>query len=101
MSELKKILKNLNSDGQNNQDKITSLISSAKSPILLFGSGVNHHPNRGQLMMLINELADKTGAAVGHLTDGCNAAGAWLSGAVPHRGPCGSRLMKKLIMVRF
>ena len=96
VSELKKILKNLNSDGQNNQDKITSLISSAKSPILLFGSGVNHHPNRGQLMMLINELADKTGAAVGHLTDGCNAAGAWLSGAVPHRGPCGVEIDEEI-----
>ena len=38
VSELKKILKNLNSDGQNNQDKITSLIIS-EIPNILFGSG--------------------------------------------------------------
>ena len=89
--ELKKILKNLNSDDQSKNDKITSLICSAKSPIILFGSGVDHHPDRGQLMILIDELAGKTGASVGHFTDGCNAAGAWLSGAVPHRGSHGDR----------
>ena len=94
--ELKKILKNLNSDDQSKNDKITSLICSAKSPIILFGSGVDHHPDRGQLMILIDELAGKTGASVGHFTDGCNAAGAWLSGAVPHRGPCGAEIDEQI-----
>ncbi len=95
-SELEKILNKLNGDDQNKNDKIINLIESAKSPIILFGSGVDHHPDRGYLLTLIDGIANKTGASVGHLTQGCNSAGAWLSGAVPHRGPCGTIIDQKI-----
>ena len=42
--------------------------------------------------MALSELvAEKSGGSYGQLTDGANAAGAWLAGAVPHRGPGGRK----------
>ena len=93
--ELEGMLANLNDD-QNKRDEIINLIQSAKSPVILFGSGIDHHPDRSYLLALIEGIANKIGASVGHLTQGCNAAGAWLSGAVPHRGPCGTRIDEKI-----
>ena len=93
--ELEGMLANLNDD-QNKRDEIINLIQSAKSPVILFGSGIDHHPDRIYLLALIESIANKIGASVGHLTQGCNAAGAWLSGAVPHRGPCGTRIDEKI-----
>jgi NADH-quinone oxidoreductase subunit G len=39
-------------------------------------------------------IANKIGATVNILTEGANAAGAWLAGAIPHRGTAGAALEK-------
>ncbi|MCP5201312.1 MAG: NADH-quinone oxidoreductase subunit G [Gammaproteobacteria bacterium] len=61
----------------------------ASRPLVMTGAGLEQHPCRGVLMQLAKVLADLLGAANGHLAAGANAAGAWLAGAVPHRGPAG------------
>ncbi|HHO59101.1 MAG TPA: NADH-quinone oxidoreductase subunit G, partial [Thiotrichales bacterium] len=38
------------------------------------------------LRTLADAIAKASGSNLGYLTDGANAAGAWLAGAVPHRG---------------
>lgn len=48
--------------------------------------------NASQVRQLTRRIADKIGATVNCLTDGANAAGAWLAGAIPHRGPKGAVL---------
>ena len=40
-------------------------------------------------MQTAQALAEAAGAAFGTIASGANAAGAWLAGAVPHRGPGG------------
>ncbi|MGE0483324.1 MAG: NADH-quinone oxidoreductase subunit NuoG [Gammaproteobacteria bacterium] len=64
------------------------LVAAAR-PLVLTGAGVDQHPRRGVLVQLAKALADLLGASSGHLAVGANAAGAWLAGAVPHRGPAG------------
>ena len=47
------------------------------------------HPQLSSLRALAEAIAKETDSVFGYLTDGCNAAGAWLAGAVPHRGTGG------------
>ena len=48
------------------------------------------HPQFSSLRVLAEAIAKQSNSQFGYLTDGCNAAGAWLAGAVPHRGAGGS-----------
>jgi NADH-quinone oxidoreductase subunit G len=45
------------------------------------------HPAWADLRAVAEELAAVTGASLGVLAEGGNAAGAWIAGAVPHRAP--------------
>ena len=47
------------------------------------------HPDYATLRTLARELARLTGASCGELAEGANAAGAYLSGCVPHRTRAG------------
>jgi NADH-quinone oxidoreductase subunit G len=49
------------------------------------GAMALRHPAYVDLRALASELARITGARLGELAEGGNAAGAWLAGAVPHR----------------
>jgi NADH-quinone oxidoreductase subunit G len=53
---------------------------------VILGSMANMHPQLSSLRTLASAIAKASGARLGYLTDGCNAAGGWLAGAVPHRG---------------
>jgi NADH-quinone oxidoreductase subunit G len=66
----------------------TALKSGAKKAIWL-GALVLRHPAYADLRALAAGLASATGATLGTLTEGGNAAGAYLAGAVPHREPGG------------
>jgi NADH-quinone oxidoreductase subunit G len=57
---------------------------------LLLGSWAMGSPYLSNLRALAATLAEATGLKLGYLSVGANAAGAWLAGAVPHRGPAGS-----------
>ncbi|MDX1605461.1 MAG: NADH-quinone oxidoreductase subunit NuoG [Candidatus Competibacterales bacterium] len=56
---------------------------------LLLGSQAFAHPQFGLLRALAVFIAGAGDIALGYLPDGANAGGAWLAGAVPHRGPGG------------
>jgi len=71
---------------------IGALLTNADNAIILTGNYAQRHVAYGQLSALAAIIAEATGAACGQLTDGANAAGAWLAGAVPHRGPAGRKL---------
>ncbi len=64
-------------------------LAGAVRPVILIGATTDHHPLRSALVQLVQGLAGACGARIGYLADGANAAGAWLAGAVPHRGPAG------------
>jgi NADH-quinone oxidoreductase subunit G len=62
-------------------------LSRAERAAVLLGPSVLHHPHAAVLRGLAAALAQASGATLGFLSEGGNAAGAWLAGAVPHRDP--------------
>jgi NADH-quinone oxidoreductase subunit G len=60
-----------------------------KPALVLLGQIAQRHPHYADLRALAAGLAAVTGAALGYLSEGANAAGAALAGATPHRGPGG------------
>lgn len=80
---LKTLLKSVKIHDEHKE--IAKQLMSAESPVLFLGALAIHHPHASTLRYLINELATLLGARTGMLSPGANAAGAWLSGCVPHR----------------
>ena len=73
-------------------ESIAAILRDADIALVVTGNFAQRHPNYGQISMLSNVIANAVSAKHGQLTDGANAAGAWLAGAVPHRGPGGRKL---------
>jgi len=65
-------------------------ICETQNATLIFGELVNTHPQASTLRALLNELQKLTGVKLNNVSVGANSAGAWLAGAVPHRGPAGA-----------
>ena len=66
--------------------EIAKILKAARRPTLLLGPGALNHPQAAVLRWLSASIAKGTGATLGYLTEGCNSAGAWLAGLLPHRG---------------
>jgi len=69
---------------------IAQQLNDAASATVLLGNIADMHPQLSALRSLADVIAVETNSSLGYLTDGCNAAGAWLAGAVPHRNAGGS-----------
>ncbi|MBF2760097.1 MAG: NADH-quinone oxidoreductase subunit G [Ectothiorhodospiraceae bacterium AqS1] len=70
-----------------------SLIEAERGAILI-GPQALCHRQAAALRGIAACLAEMTGATLGRLDEGANAAGAWIAGALPHRGPQGARLAR-------
>jgi NADH-quinone oxidoreductase subunit G len=70
--------------GQQHRDAAAALVSGEKRAVWL-GALALRHPRFADLRALAAALAQVTGASLGVLAEGANAAGASLAGAVPHR----------------
>ncbi|MCK5003425.1 MAG: molybdopterin-dependent oxidoreductase, partial [Gammaproteobacteria bacterium] len=68
---------------------IVSQLKSAEKATVLLGNLASMHPNYSALRALAAAIATETGSMLGYLSEGANTAGAWLAGAVPHRGAAG------------
>ena len=68
---------------------IVQQLKDGASSTVLLGNIAHMHPQLSSLRALAEAIAKETDSVFGYLTDGCNAAGAWLAGAVPHRGTGG------------
>ncbi len=64
-------------------------LKNSKQGFILVGALAFHHPQASVLRRLAAFIAETTQTKLGFLTEGANAAGAWLAGAVPHRRPGG------------
>lgn len=69
---------------------IAQQLNDAEAASVILGNIAGMHPQFSALRVLAEAIAKESGSTFGYLTDGCNAAGAWLAGAVPHRGAGGS-----------
>ena len=74
-------------------ESIVTLLQDAERCVVITGNFSERHSNYGQLSALASVVAAAASANYGRLTDGANCAGAWLAGAVPHRGPGGRKLV--------
>lgn len=63
-----------------------TLLSDGESKAIIFGSSAMAHAEMCSLLAIGDWIAELIGAKVVRLPQG-NAAGAWLAGCVPHRGP--------------
>jgi len=73
------------------QSSIVQKLKSANKPIILLGAEALNHPDAAMIRATAQKLAELTGATVGLLTEGGNAAGAWVAGMVPHRLAAGRK----------
>ena len=68
---------------------VGALMNGTRRAVIL-GTLAQRHPAYSQLKALAAMLAELCTASVGCITEGANAAGAYLAGAVPHREPGGA-----------
>lgn len=71
---------------------MANILKTKKSIHILLGASANHNPEASKIRYLAQTLAELTGGTLNLLTDGANAAGAWLAGAIPHRAAFGKAL---------
>jgi len=67
---------------------IAKHLHSADKATVILGTQAILQPQLADLRALTNMIAELSGATMSTLSDGANAAGAWLTGTVPHR-TCG------------
>jgi NADH-quinone oxidoreductase subunit G len=72
--------------------EIAAQLRSGTKACILLGAQALHHPQAALLRWLGQRIAETIGGTLNMLTEGGNAAGAWLAGAVPHRGIAGEHL---------
>jgi NADH-quinone oxidoreductase subunit G len=66
----------------------------SKKACVVLGNLAFNFEQAAALRAVCRSLTEKTGATLSLLTEGSNAAGAWLAGCVPHRGVAGTTLDK-------
>ena len=71
---------------------LVAALSHGSRRAVILGTLAQRHPAYSQLKALSVALAELCGASVGFVTEGPNAAGAYLAGAVPHRESGGTPL---------
>ncbi|HEY5701373.1 MAG TPA: NADH-quinone oxidoreductase subunit NuoG [Gammaproteobacteria bacterium] len=65
---------------------IARALTDGERVAILLGPSAINHPQAAFFRAAASALANATGACLGFLCEGANAAGGWLAGAVPHRG---------------
>lgn len=64
-----------------------------KKVCVLVGIQAFHHPEAASIRALAEQIANTCHGKLGFLTEGANASGAWIAGAIPHRGPAGQHIV--------
>ncbi len=73
------------------QQSVASLLADATRGMLLIGHVAIRHPAYAAIRALASAIAALTGARLGIVSEGPNAAGAFLAGVLPHRTAGGQR----------
>lgn len=71
---------------------LAEYLANSEKILLLLGALAHNHPEAATIRTLAQLIANATNATIGYLTEGANSAGAWLAGAIPHRGAAGASL---------
>jgi len=87
---LRAVLDDVAGDGR--QRQLAERLNGSGKGLCLLGQFAMAHPNAAWLRALAAYIAEATGSTLNLLPHGGNPNGAWLAGAVPHRGPGGQSL---------
>jgi NADH-quinone oxidoreductase subunit G len=68
---------------------LLAALNNGERRAVILGTLAQRHPAYAEIKALAAKLAQASGATLGFITEGANAAGAYLAGAVPHRLPGG------------
>ena len=71
---------------------IAHQLHTAEKAAIFIGEHALNHPQAAHIRGWVRWISRFSNAPVGVLTEGANSAGAWLAGAVPHRGPAGATI---------
>ncbi len=71
-------------------ESIAAALKTAERVSVVVGSIAASHPHASSLRALAGLIAEQAGGRFGVLTEGANAAGASIAGALPHRGAGGA-----------
>jgi NADH-quinone oxidoreductase subunit G len=74
----------------NRHEELAGRLQEGERSMVLVGQFAMSHPEASRLRSLSSFIAGATGSSLNLLTHGANSTGAWLAGAVPHRGPGGA-----------
>jgi len=77
------------------EKNIANMLQQNLSAAIFLGEHALGHPEAASIRALAHLIGKLSGAKVGLLTPGANSAGAWLAGAIPHRGPAGAEVKQK------
>lgn len=67
------------------QTSMAKALCEAKKPVIVLGLLAEQHDQAASIRALVDMIAMLSEGVASRLTNGANAAGAWLAGAVPHR----------------
>jgi len=81
-----------NVDAQDAHVNIAKHLHSAENAAVLIGTQAMNQPEYAALRALANMIAQQSAARLGYLPTGANSTGAYLAGAIPHRGVAGAAL---------
>ena len=84
-ASLRKLIEQV--DAGDEEKAIADSLATADKTLLLLGADANHHPRAAVIRGLATICANSANVVPGSVSEGGNAAGAWLAGALPHRGP--------------
>lgn len=73
-------------------EPLAQLLRQGKKVCVLVGIQGFHHPEAATIRLLANQIANVCQGVCGYLTEGANASGAWIAGAIPHRLPAGKTI---------
>jgi NADH-quinone oxidoreductase subunit G len=71
------------------EKKIAAQLKKGEQSFIVLGAIAQNHPEASAIRALVQLIANLSGADWGCLTEGANSAGAWIAGAIPHRGAVG------------
>ncbi len=79
----------VNIDAHDVHVNIAKHLYSSDNASVFLGTQAMTQPDFATIRALANVIAQQTNAKLGYLSVGANSTGAYLAGAVPHRGPAG------------
>jgi len=77
------------------QRAMAELLRRGENSAVLLGNQAESHPASATLRALAGMIAQLSESRLGFISAGANAAGAWMAGALPHRGPGGRSVERR------